>query len=184
MTQTSHHFPCRTRLDSRPLSCLLERRPHWLSHSDLRKETSQDHQGRNKAADSRNKSRFPAPGLSSQERPWTSSPPPRTGPWSRSPRACGPTTKKPRAPRHPQEPQKEQAQPSQYIGTPPENGEQEGRLPLRFAAPRDPQLVADWVSFNVIDTQWQGWARGWAALKRYTEREGHARLPMGHKEGA
>lgn len=84
----------------------------------------------------------------------------------------------------PQEPQKDQAQPSQYIGTPPENGEQEGRLLLRFAAPRDPQLVADWVSFNVIDTECQDWARGWAALKRYTEREGHARLPMGHKEGA
>ncbi|GGX16736.1 helicase associated domain-containing protein [Streptomyces chartreusis] len=26
------------------------------------------------------------------------------------------------------------------------------------------------------------WAR-WPALKRYTEREGHARVTMGHKEG-
>ncbi|MFE7441586.1 hypothetical protein ACFU7X_14145 [Streptomyces chartreusis] len=84
------------------------------------------------------------------------------------------------SPRNPQEPQRDQAQPSQYIGTPPENGVQEGCLLLRFAAPRDPQLVADWVSFNVIDTEWQDWA----ALNRYTEREGHARLPMGHKEGA
>lgn len=108
---------------------------------------SQDHQGRNKAADSRNKSRFPVPGLSSQERPRTCSPLPRTG-------------------------------------THPENAEEERRRLLRFAAPPDPKLVADWVSLNVIDTERQDWARGWAALKRFTEREGHARVPMGLKEGA
>ncbi|MGW6739043.1 hypothetical protein [Streptomyces sp. NPDC055013] len=51
----------------------------------------------------------------------------------------------------PQEPQKDQAQPSQSIGTPPENGE-EHRLLL---PPYDPNLVADWVSFNVIDTERQ-----------------------------
>jgi superfamily II DNA or RNA helicase len=83
----------------------------------------------------------------------------------------------------PQEPQKDIAQPSVSIGTEPEEGEEESRLLLRFAAPRDPAMVADWVSFNVIDTEKQDWARGWAALKRFTEREGHARVPYGHKEG-
>ncbi|MFC9249633.1 Helicase associated domain protein [Streptomyces sp. NPDC057136] len=84
----------------------------------------------------------------------------------------------------PQEPQKDVAQPSEYIGPPPEEGEEESRLLLRFAAPRDPVMVADWVSFNVIDTEKQDWARGWSALKKFTERELHARVPYGHKEGA
>ncbi|MFJ7189577.1 DEAD/DEAH box helicase [Streptomyces bacillaris] len=84
----------------------------------------------------------------------------------------------------PQEPQKDIAQPSEYIGTPPEEGEEESRLLLRFAAPRDPVMVADWVSFNVIDTERQDWARGWAKLKAYVERVGNARVPYGHREGA
>ncbi|MFJ6088109.1 Helicase associated domain protein [Streptomyces sp. NPDC092369] len=83
----------------------------------------------------------------------------------------------------PQEPQKDVAQPSVRIGRKPEEGEEESRLLLRFAAPRDPVMVADWVSFNVIDTEKQDWARGWAALKKFTEREGHSRVPYGHKEG-
>ncbi|MFJ1975301.1 Helicase associated domain protein [Streptomyces sp. NPDC087903] len=84
----------------------------------------------------------------------------------------------------PQEPQKDVAQPSVSIGAAPEEGQDESRLLLRFAAPRDPVMVADWVSFNVIDTEKQDWARGWAALKRFTEREGNARVPYGHREGA
>ncbi|WP_128429414.1 DEAD/DEAH box helicase [Streptomyces cyaneus] len=84
----------------------------------------------------------------------------------------------------PQEPQKDVAQPSVNIGTPPEEGEAESRLLLRFAAPRDPVMVADWVSFNVIDTERQDWARGWAKLKTYVERVGNARVPYGHREGA
>lgn len=84
----------------------------------------------------------------------------------------------------PQEPQKDIAQPSLDIGTAPEEGEEESRLLLRFASPRDPVMVADWVSFNVIDTERQDWARGWAKLKTYVERERHARVPYGHKEGA
>ncbi|MBM7088831.1 Helicase associated domain protein [Streptomyces sp. S12] len=84
----------------------------------------------------------------------------------------------------PQEAQKDVAQPSVNIGSAPEEGEEESRLLLRFAAPRDPVMVADWVSFNVIDTEKQDWARGWAALKKFTEREQHARVPYGHKEGA
>ncbi|MFI5867439.1 Helicase associated domain protein [Streptomyces sp. NPDC051546] len=84
----------------------------------------------------------------------------------------------------PQEPQKDMVQPSEYIGPPPQDGEEESRLLLRFAAPRDPVMVADWVSFNVIDTERQDWARGWSALKTFTERELHARVPYGFKEGA
>ena len=84
----------------------------------------------------------------------------------------------------PQEPRKDVVQPSVSIGTEPEEGEEESRLLLRFAAPRDPVMVADWVSFNVIDTEKQDWARGWAKLKAYVERELHARVPYGHKEGA
>lgn len=84
----------------------------------------------------------------------------------------------------PQEPQKDVAQPSVNIGSAPEEGEEESRLLLRFAAPRDPVMVADWVSFNVIDTERQDWARGWAKLKTYVERVGNARVPYGHREGA
>ncbi|MEU4490201.1 Helicase associated domain protein [Streptomyces purpurascens] len=84
----------------------------------------------------------------------------------------------------PQEPQKAMAQPSTSIGTATENGEEESRLLLRFAAPRDPVMVANWVSFNVIDTERQDWARGWAKLKQFVEREHHARVPYGHREGA
>ncbi|WP_411076464.1 Helicase associated domain protein [Streptomyces sp. cmx-4-7] len=84
----------------------------------------------------------------------------------------------------PQEPQKDVAQPSVSIGVAPEEGEEEARLLLRFAAPRDPVMVANWISFNVIDTERQDWARGWAKLKAYVERVGNARVPYGHREGA
>ncbi|MEU3282441.1 DEAD/DEAH box helicase [Streptomyces antibioticus] len=84
----------------------------------------------------------------------------------------------------PQEPQKDVAQPSVNIGFAPEEGEEESRLLLRFAAPRDPVMVADWVSFNIIDTERQDWARGWAKLKEYVKRVGNARVPYGHREGA
>ncbi|WP_416223439.1 helicase associated domain-containing protein [Streptomyces hygroscopicus] len=33
-----------------------------------------------------------------------------------------------------------------------------------------------------MDTERQDWARGYAALRRYTEREHHARVPYGHRE--
>ncbi|MEU5248051.1 Helicase associated domain protein [Streptomyces asoensis] len=84
----------------------------------------------------------------------------------------------------PQEPQKDVAQPSVNIGVAPEEGEEESRLLLRFAAPRDPVMVAEWVSFNVIDTERQDWARGYAALRRYVERVGNAQVPYEHREGA
>lgn len=77
----------------------------------------------------------------------------------------------------PQEPQKDVAQPSVNIGVAPEEGEEESRLLLRFAAPRDPVMVADWVSFNVIDTERQDWARGWAALKNSPNGSGTPACP-------
>ncbi|MFI8998651.1 Helicase associated domain protein [Streptomyces sp. NPDC053542] len=82
----------------------------------------------------------------------------------------------------PQENQKRVVDPSVSIGPAPEEGEEESRLLLRFAAPRDPVMVAEWVSFNVIDTERQDWARGYAALRRFVERKGHARVPYDHKE--
>jgi hypothetical protein len=72
--------------------------------------------------------------------------------------------------------------PSESIGPAPEEGEEESRLLLRFAAPRDPVMVAEWVSFNVIDTERQDWARGYAAAKRFTQREQHCRVPYDHRE--
>ncbi|POX55115.1 helicase [Streptomyces sp. Ru71] len=72
--------------------------------------------------------------------------------------------------------------PVAFIGEAPGEGEPESRLLLRFAVPRDPVLLAEWVSFNVIDTERQDWARGYAALRRYVEREGHARVPYDHRE--
>jgi hypothetical protein len=43
-------------------------------------------------------------------------------------------------------------------------------------------MVAEWVSFNIIDTERQDWARGYSALRRYAAREGHARVPYDHRE--
>ncbi|MBL3808416.1 Helicase associated domain protein [Streptomyces diastaticus] len=76
----------------------------------------------------------------------------------------------------------EAVDPSYSIGVEPEDGEEESRLLLRFSAPRDPSMVADWVSFNVIDTERQDWARNWSKLKAFVEREGHARVPYSHRE--
>lgn len=82
----------------------------------------------------------------------------------------------------PQEPQKRAVRPSLDIGPAPEEGEPEARFLLRFAAPRDPVMVAQWVSFNVIDVERMDWARGWSALKQFTEREHHALVSYEHRE--
>ena len=74
--------------------------------------------------------------------------------------------------------------PSPEIGPAPGEGEGEPRLLLRFATPRDPARVAEWIRYRVIDTERQDWERGLAALRRFHEREGHARVPYGHTEGA
>jgi hypothetical protein len=84
----------------------------------------------------------------------------------------------------PQENQKHVVDPSQSIGPEPEEGEEESRLLLRFAAPRDPVMVAKWVRFNVISTERQDWQRGYDAARRYFDREGSLEVPYEHQEGA
>ncbi|MFF4583620.1 Helicase associated domain protein [Streptomyces sp. NPDC001373] len=84
----------------------------------------------------------------------------------------------------PQENQKRIVQPSLTIGPAPENGDEEGRLLLRFAAPRDPALIAKWISYQVFDTERQDWRRGYEAAWRYRERVGDLEVPYDHTEGA
>ncbi|NUH42925.1 Helicase associated domain protein [Streptomyces samsunensis] len=72
--------------------------------------------------------------------------------------------------------------PAETIGAAPDEGEEESRMLLRFSAPRDPVMVAEWVSFNVIDVERQDWARGYAAARRYREREGDLLVPYGYVE--
>ncbi|MFG2622750.1 Helicase associated domain protein [Streptomyces sp. NPDC048507] len=84
----------------------------------------------------------------------------------------------------PQEPRRRVVQPSPPIGRAPAEGADETRLLLRFAAPRDPALIAQWIRYQVIDTEGQEWRRGIEAALRYREREGDLRVPYEHVEGA
>ncbi|MFI5983580.1 Helicase associated domain protein [Streptomyces sp. NPDC051555] len=62
-------------------------------------------------------------------------------------------------------------------------GGPDGRLLLRFATPRDPALIAKWISYTVIDTERQDWRRGAEAAFRYRRREEHLEVPYEHAEG-
>lgn len=84
----------------------------------------------------------------------------------------------------PQEQRKAVVDPSPPIGPPPEEGQEDTRPLLRFAAPRDPVVIAKWVRFNVISTERQDWQRGYDAARRYYEREGDLDVPYEHTEGA
>ncbi|MEU9031936.1 Helicase associated domain protein [Streptomyces sp. NPDC048383] len=84
----------------------------------------------------------------------------------------------------PQEARKRVVDPSLPVGPPPAEGEEEGRLLLRFAAPRDPALIAKWISYQVINTERQDWRRGVEAAYRYRQREEHLDVPYEHTEGA
>lgn len=84
----------------------------------------------------------------------------------------------------PQESQKRIVAPSPLVGEAPREGEEENRLLLRFAAPRDPALIAKWISYQVFNTERQDWRRGIEAAFRYREREGDLAVPYGHTEGA
>ncbi|MFE7331424.1 Helicase associated domain protein [Streptomyces sp. NPDC057565] len=84
----------------------------------------------------------------------------------------------------PQENQKQVVDPSQTIGPEPEEGEEESRLLLRFAVPRDPAMVAKWVTFQVIEPEKQDWLRGYNAAQQYRDREGSLDVPYEHQEGA
>lgn len=82
----------------------------------------------------------------------------------------------------PQESQTRDVNPSGSIGIAPGEGEEESRFLLRFAVPKDPAMVAQWVQFNVIDTERQDWMRGFAAARRFQLRTGHLLVPYGHRE--
>ncbi|MFJ8563220.1 Helicase associated domain protein [Streptomyces sp. NPDC093514] len=82
----------------------------------------------------------------------------------------------------PQENQKRIVDPSLPVGKAPEEGEEESRLLLRFAAPRDPALIAKWISYTVLNTERQDWRRGAEAAYRYRQREGDLEVPYEHVE--
>ncbi|MFE9468744.1 Helicase associated domain protein [Streptomyces virginiae] len=82
----------------------------------------------------------------------------------------------------PQENQKRVVDPSRPVGEAPEDGEEESRLLLRFATPRDPALIAKWISYQVINTERQDWRRGAEAALRYRQREGDLEVPYEHVE--
>ncbi|WSR21176.1 Helicase associated domain protein (plasmid) [Streptomyces sp. NBC_01207] len=82
----------------------------------------------------------------------------------------------------PQEQQKRIVDPSLPVGKAPEEGEEESRLLLRFATPRDPALIAKWITYQVINTERQDWRRGAEAAYRYRQREGHLDVPYEHVE--
>ncbi|MEV7616584.1 Helicase associated domain protein [Streptomyces sp. NPDC089799] len=84
----------------------------------------------------------------------------------------------------PQEAQKHVVAPSLPIGEAPADGEDEARLLLRFAAPRDPALIAKWISYQIFDTERADWRRGIEAAWRYREREGGLDVPYDHVERA
>ncbi|MEU4850595.1 DEAD/DEAH box helicase, partial [Streptomyces gilvosporeus] len=73
---------------------------------------------------------------------------------------------------------------SEWIGTEPEEGEEESRMLLRFSAPKDPRAVAELVQLQVIDTERRDWTRGYWAARQWSGREGHLRVPLGAMEGA
>ncbi|MEU9165807.1 Helicase associated domain protein [Streptomyces sp. NPDC048424] len=82
----------------------------------------------------------------------------------------------------PQENQKRVVNPSVSVGKAPEEGEEESRLLLRFATPRDPALIAKWITYQVINTERQDWRRGAEAALRYRQREGDLDVPYEHVE--
>lgn len=55
---------------------------------------------------------------------------------------------------------------------------------LRFASPRDPAEIAEFVRLRVIAPETTLWLRGLAAAKHFRAREGHLRVPLDHWEGA
>ncbi|MFD7015288.1 Helicase associated domain protein [Streptomyces sp. NPDC059928] len=74
--------------------------------------------------------------------------------------------------------------PSVDIGEEPADGEEEHRLLLRFAAPRDPVMVAKFIKLRVAEPEKQDWLRGYDAACRYQRREGDLEVPYEHLEGA
>ncbi|MFI8345631.1 helicase associated domain-containing protein [Streptomyces sp. NPDC085639] len=50
--------------------------------------------------------------------------------------------------------------------------------------PRDPALIAKWITYQVINTERQDWRRGAEAALRYRQREGDLNVPYEHIETA
>ncbi|MFD7399381.1 Helicase associated domain protein [Streptomyces virginiae] len=84
----------------------------------------------------------------------------------------------------PQANQERIVDPSRPVGQVLEGGEEESRLLLRFATPRDPALIAKWISYTVINTERHDWRRGAEAAYRYWQREGDLEVPYEHVETA
>ncbi|MFX4293566.1 Helicase associated domain protein [Streptomyces bohaiensis] len=83
----------------------------------------------------------------------------------------------------PQENQTRFVDPSVSIGDAPEDEDgDDARMILRFSTKRDPETVADYVRYNVIDVDREDWRRGYHALRAFVGREGHALVPYGHIE--
>ncbi|MGW0664619.1 Helicase associated domain protein [Streptodolium elevatio] len=82
----------------------------------------------------------------------------------------------------PQDSPMRREEPAQGIGPDPSEGAPETRTLLRFSTTRDPNMVAEWVSFNIFDTERVDWSRGYAASRKFRLREGHLRVPFDHVE--
>nr|WSX25632.1 Helicase associated domain protein [Streptomyces tubercidicus] len=72
---------------------------------------------------------------------------------------------------------------SAWVGPEPEEGEEESRMLLRFSSPKSASAVANFVRYQVIDTEREDWRRGLVAAQRWRRREGHLRVPLGAMEG-
>ncbi|GAA2114096.1 DEAD/DEAH box helicase [Streptomyces synnematoformans] len=76
----------------------------------------------------------------------------------------------------------ERVEPSESIGMAPEEGEEEGRLLLRFSTKRSPEAIRRFVSMQVINPVGASWARGHAAAVRYAKEYGNLRVPLTYRE--
>ncbi|WP_424217712.1 Helicase associated domain protein (plasmid) [Streptomyces sp. BI20] len=69
------------------------------------------------------------------------------------------------------------------LGEAPEEGAEDERYLLRFSTRRDPVEIAEFIRYEVIDTERLDWRRGHAAARLFRMREGHVRIPYLHREG-
>ncbi|WP_121710141.1 DEAD/DEAH box helicase [Streptomyces sp. E5N91] len=73
---------------------------------------------------------------------------------------------------------------SSWLGAAPESDDdEENRLLLRFGAHRDPNLVARFVKYQLLEPEHANWKAGHRAAVAYHQREGHLSVPYSHVEG-